>query len=698
MKRTLLLVLIVFTVLSASRGQQKEIDSLLSVLSTIKNEDSTKAKALNDISFAFKTSNPAKGLQIGKDGLALSIKTGAKKQQAYSFNSIGANYLAAGNPDSALESFKKSLSIYKQIYDINGQSVAYGNEGSVYFMTAVYDSALYFYNYSLTLAKETDNEKQAAAASGNMGIIYTALADYTQAIRFLLMALKIHEKLKSDAGVANVCLNLGMAYRNLLDFNKAITYTERSIELTSRSTNKQTYVTALGSLAQIYLDKNELIKSIETSTKSIDVNNNMFPQAQALSYGTLGMAYAKNKQFNQAIENFDKALNIFGQINDVNNLCYLMQEKGMTMIEDKRNISLDVFKKAIALEQQSLEIAKQIGSPDRQAAALKNLSKIYSLTNKFEKSLAYYIDAVEINDSIYSSQKKDAITRMGMQFDFDRKEALTKAENDKRQAFALAEINRQKYRSNLILLSSAFILMAGAGSFIFYNRNRHAKQKQKEVTAMLRIKDTELKALRLQMNPHFIDNALQSIQYFMNEHKAEEAEEYLVKFSSLMRSVLMNSERDEIPLSSELKTLEWYMQLENLRMNYPFKYTFCLDENVDTENTGIPPNILQPFVENAIKHGLIPKDGPGNITIYISKKEQELHVIVEDDGVGRYNNSQFQQPSFFKRESLGIKITQERLYILNRIKNINAAFKIVDLTKNDIATGTRVELNLPFQL
>ena len=374
-----------------------------------------------------------------------------------------------------------------------------------------------------------------------------------------------------------------------------------------------------------------------------------------------------------------------------------MQEKGMILMEDKKNLSPDNIKKAIALQEQSLEIAKQIGSIDRQATALKNLSEIYRVTKNFEKSLVYYIDATALNDSIYSSQKKDAITRMDMQFNFDKKESLAKAENDRRQAFAHAEIDRQKYRSNLILLSSAFILLTGAGGFIFYKRNRDTKQKQKEIAAMLRIKDTELKALRLQMNPHFIDNALQSIQHFMKEHKAEEAEEYLIKFSSLMRSMLINSERDEIPLSKELETLEWYMQLENLRMNYPFTYKFYLDENVDTENTTVPPNILQPFVENAIKHGLVPKAASGNIALYVAKKENELHVIVEDDGVGRDNNSHFRYPTVFKRESLGIKITEERLQILNRLRNSNAAFKIVDLTENNIASGTRVELSLPFQ-
>ncbi len=102
-------------------------------------------------------------------------------------------------------------------------------------------------------------------------------------------------------------------------------------------------------------------------------------------------------------------------------------------------------------------------------------------------------------------------------------------------------------------------------------------------------------------------------------------------------------------------------------------------------------------MENSIKHGLLPKNVSGNITINIYKKETELHIIVEDDGVGRDNNKRVRQSALFKHESLGIKITQERLTILNRMKNINAAFRIVDLTENNSATGTRVELNLPFQ-
>jgi sensor histidine kinase YesM len=137
------------------------------------------------------------------------------------------------------------------------------------------------------------------------------------------------------------------------------------------------------------------------------------------------------------------------------------------------------------------------------------------------------------------------------------------------------------------------------------------------------------------------------------------------------------------------------MQLESIRLLHPFTYQFHIDDSIDIEETTIPPLILQPFVENAVWHGLQYKTEPGHIHIFLSKINNTLHAIVEDNGIGRDMHKQVNQPMLLKKESLGMKLTEERLKILNELKKIKAQFKITDLfTKENRPAGTRVELTL----
>ena len=198
------------------------------------------------------------------------------------------------------------------------------------------------------------------------------------------------------------------------------------------------------------------------------------------------------------------------------------------------------------------------------------------------------------------------------------------------------------------------------------------------------------------MNPHFIFNALQSIQTFLLGHKSEEANLYLLKFSKLMRAVLENSQHSEVPLEKDIQALELYMQLESIRLPLPFTYQFHIDKSVDVESDFLPPLILQPFVENAIWHGLQYKPEAGHINIFITKIDNALHATVEDNGVGRDMSKQVAQPMLMKKESLGMKLTEERLKVLNEVKKFNARFIITDLfTKDNQPSGTKVELSLP---
>jgi ligand-binding sensor domain-containing protein len=207
----------------------------------------------------------------------------------------------------------------------------------------------------------------------------------------------------------------------------------------------------------------------------------------------------------------------------------------------------------------------------------------------------------------------------------------------------------------------------------------------------------ETKALRAQMNPHFIFNCLNSINSFVIDQKYEVASDYLIKFSKLIRLILDNSRSETISIEKELETLKLYILLESARYENKFKCVYQIAENVNTNSIMIPPMLLQPYVENAIWHGLMQKEGEGTITIEIKKKSEEtLHISIMDDGIGREKAAQLKSKSA-THKSHGLKVTALRIEMMNKLNSTGAHVDIIDLKdEQGHATGTKVELIIPF--
>lgn len=175
----------------------------------------------------------------------------------------------------------------------------------------------------------------------------------------------------------------------------------------------------------------------------------------------------------------------------------------------------------------------------------------------------------------------------------------------------------------------------------------------------------------------------------------ENASLYLKKFSKLVRLIVENVEGGRVSLENELALIESYIQLEELRFKGKIAYEISIDKDIEKENTFLPPMVLQPFVENAIWHGLMHKDSDGHIRIAVKEDKDALLCTIEDDGVGRGKSKELQQRDEVKTKSLGIKITEERLRLMNKLR-MDDLIRIVDLHDNGEATGTRVEISIPF--
>lgn len=211
-----------------------------------------------------------------------------------------------------------------------------------------------------------------------------------------------------------------------------------------------------------------------------------------------------------------------------------------------------------------------------------------------------------------------------------------------------------------------------------------------------KIATTELKALRAQMNPHFIFNAINSVQYFMTSNDPESSQKYLSKFAKLIRYVMDNSKPAAIPLEKELEALRLYIDLEALRFENRFEYQIVVDKSIDVNFIQIPSMLIQPYVENAIWHGLMHKKDNRKLDIRINMRDSILICVIQDNGIGREKSREIKTiESNTYHKSFGMAVTKERLEIISRLNNINPQINIIDLYENGIAVGTRVEISIP---
>lgn len=207
--------------------------------------------------------------------------------------------------------------------------------------------------------------------------------------------------------------------------------------------------------------------------------------------------------------------------------------------------------------------------------------------------------------------------------------------------------------------------------------------------------DLEAKALRAQMNPHFIFNCLNSIKSLIQQHKEENSITYLTTFSKLLRTLFNNADKKEISLFDEIETCRYYLQLEAMRFDSKFSYQINIDENTDLKSVQVPALIIQPFIENAIWHGIVPNNNVGCVILSVIKKNDFIEVIIDDDGIGRESSQQNKPIGGLSHQSKGVNLTQSRLELNNLLNQRQALLEIIDKKdENGTAKGTTVIIKI----
>jgi tetratricopeptide (TPR) repeat protein len=548
------------------------------------------------------------------------------------------------------------------------------------------DSSMKYTAEAMRISQEIKWQKGIALSLRQEGHVHYVISDNVNSMDCYLKALKAGEVLNNKLFNASLYNNIANIYADLKDYKKALDYYGRYLAISQEIKSKNDEMGGLTNIGNIYTELNDLSSGLDYFKKALSIAEETGnKRISAAVLNNIGEILIKQKNYSMALYYFQKSIQFANENGDRNIKASALNGLGEIYLNQKN------YRQAVDFSNRSLQLAKELNDISWQANALGTLSKTYEKQKNFAKALDTYKQSVILKDSSLSDNKKQEVTHLEMQYDFDKKEALIKAANDKKQALAAAEINKQKVLRNASIGTGSILLLAAMASIIFYKRRKDAIEKEKEAEFSAQVADTEMKALRAQMNPHFIFNSLNSINDYIDKNDTAKATLYTTRFAKLMRIILENSEQKEIPLADDLKALELYMQLESMRLQNKFTYEIKVDEDIDKENTLIPPLILQPFVENSIWHGLSKKQGEGKILIHIQKEGDMINCIVEDNGIGMHESANTNtEQDILNKKSLGMKITKARIDIINRLKKSNAA-----ITMSDHEGGTKIEVKLP---
>lgn len=235
------------------------------------------------------------------------------------------------------------------------------------------------------------------------------------------------------------------------------------------------------------------------------------------------------------------------------------------------------------------------------------------------------------------------------------------------------------------------------GLIVYYFVRRELNKQRKEMKRLNELNLAKLTAIRSQMNPHFMFNTLNSLQDLILKQDFKNTNYYLTKFASLMRMILHNSEVNDLQLSNEVKMIQMYLELEQLRFGDDFTFRIDIQNSCNIENLSIPTMMIQPYIENAIKHGLLHKKGQKTLIVTFWCKDNDLICTIEDNGIGRKKSAEINARQHPDHQSFSSEANQNRAVMLTNNSNKNYSIEIIDLEENGMTKGTKVILHIPFK-
>jgi len=544
-----------------------------------------------------------------------------------------------------------------------------------YYLEINLDSSYKYASQLYRQAQKLNLPYKEARALDLQATVFTRQGNGEKALELLFKSLAIKTKFNdSSGGTSLTYFSIAKIYEDLQDFTNAKENYLASANWISKKNEiyKCSPFTAMGNLllrenmedsALYYIDKVNLLKK-------------NFPGVLLL----LGDISVKKGDYKAALENY-KAAAIAGSSIFPGNPIYINPAiiyKKIATVFNKENQSDSAFfyaRKAYAL-------ALVVKNPVIIVAACDILIDLFAKEKKYDSAYTYQKILIEKKDNLFTEEKERQIHNIYFNERLREQELATQNE-------------KQRSQKKIYLLAGLAILLIAVGiGYRARMKSRFFKQ----------LAETEMRALRAQMNPHFIFNCLASINRYIVKSDTKSASAYLTKFSKLIRLILDNSANELISIDAEIQTLKLYLEMESLRFDGSFEYEIQYDSMSRTDNTAIPAMIIQPYVENAIWHGLLHlpeaetgKEKKGKIWLrFLQQTEDMLIVEIEDNGIGRKRAFELKSKDILKTKSYGMQISRDRIGIINRQRDVVSSVIIEDMVdKHEIPTGTKVILHLP---
>ncbi|QTE21608.1 tetratricopeptide repeat-containing sensor histidine kinase [Polaribacter cellanae] len=593
--------------------------------------------------------------------------------------------------DKILKPFQRDSVKVKTIIDQflvanykNGLAYEYIKLGNVYRKYSKYDKAIETHKKALEVAA---NKEFQIFSLNMLGVDYRRKNIYTSAIDYNKKALEIAEKIEQpNSGVLRsmeVSYNsIGNIYILLEQYSLAENSFKKAIENAEKSGNKWSLSINNENIAKVKEAQDSLNLAIFYTQKALAIDksiNNHY--GRMICYNRLGKLHIKKGEYSKAKTFLKEAVPI---AKSVKNQYYIaLINNNLGWVATKTNN----YAKAKEHFKISLEIAEKRNYKTALTEIYTNYSEYNQLTKNYKEALKYYKKYTSISNELLNDKTSKYVNDIIIKYDSERK--TNQLKNLAKQN-EIAQLQLIKNR-NFWIIAFITLLLFLAILYFLYRQRLFENEK--------RILTLEQDVLRTQMNPHFIFNALNSIKHYIINNEQKNAVYYLNKFSKLIRKILESSALKEVTLQEELETMDLYMNIENIRFSNEISYNIQVDKSLDLSKIKVPPLVLQPFLENALWHGLSSKKGAKKISLSVKKLSHDfIQIDIEDNGIGRKASAKIKSNKVIQRKSIGIEITIERLN--NFIKDFKNPFSIffndlVDRDKNSL--GTKVILKIPTQ-
>ncbi|MDF2553232.1 MAG: histidine kinase [Chryseobacterium sp.] len=550
----------------------------------------------------------------------------------------------------------------------------------------------------LSKAVDSKNESAQAESYYNIGETFFNDGNFSKSEEYFIKSKNIYEKLNDKQNLEKVTRKLAQSQENQNKLKSAVSNYEKAsnigyskskkvlnsndasrlsspvtenkaeaiqnnIQISEKENNKEDLAAGYSQMADVNIENKNIPKAEENLNYAYRISKDQAPQQALAINQKLTDFYVENKNFDKAIE-AKKSVLKEDFVKD-NSRKKVEQIQELAEIYIKKNDP----KEAIILLKNAYDIALNKGHTLEAQKSVKKLDSLYSISENTAASVSLYRDFLgRLPDLV--SKDRSLVDNKILE---DTEQRISQLEQEKKLK---DELIRKKNIFNYSLIGALLILSVLI--FFIFRTLKKVRIKNKKIA---------LQSLRREMNPHFIFNSLNSVNQFIATNNELEANQYLTKFSKLMRGVMENSAEDFIPFQQELDLLQNYMALEKTRFADKFDYEIFVDENLNQQNLQIPGMMVQPFLENAIWHGLRYRTEKGFLKLSFKKENQHLKITIEDNGIGIEESKKQKTIHQKNREGRGMKNTLERIRLLNDLykKEISCSIK-------DSENGVMVEI------